>query len=148
MALGPAEVHPEEHLGPVGGLGPAGAGRDRQDGVLGVVLAAEEQEGPFAGEGPAELVGLFLEVGLCLGVGRIREQPEELEEVVGPLLEASPEGYLVAEALGLAKDGLGGSLVLPEARIRGPGIEGREALFLGPEVKASPRSTGSAPRGP
>ena len=31
MALGPAEVHPEEHLGPVGRLGAAGAGADRED---------------------------------------------------------------------------------------------------------------------
>jgi len=30
MALGPTQVHPQQHLGPVGGFGAAGARADRQ----------------------------------------------------------------------------------------------------------------------
>ena len=40
--LGPAQVHPQQHLGPVLGVGAAGAGVDGDDGVAGVVLAAEQ----------------------------------------------------------------------------------------------------------
>ena len=39
--LGPAQIHAQEHLGPVLRLGPARAGMDGDDGVLTVVLAAE-----------------------------------------------------------------------------------------------------------
>jgi hypothetical protein len=62
MAFGPAEVHPEEHLGPVGCLGPAGASADRQDRAALVVLAREEERRSLAievlfelGGGPFEL---------------------------------------------------------------------------------------------
>ena len=53
-APGPADVHAQEHLGPVLGVGPAGARIDGDDRVLGVV---------FAGEQPPEfeLVELALE---------------------------------------------------------------------------------------
>ena len=50
MALGPAQVHPQEHLGPVGRLGAAGAGADRQDRGALVVLAGEQERGPLAVE--------------------------------------------------------------------------------------------------
>ena len=40
MPLGPPNVHAEQHLGPVGGVGPAGAGVDGDDGVGGVVLSS------------------------------------------------------------------------------------------------------------
>ena len=40
-ALRPAQVHAQQHLGPVLRLGAAGAGMDRHDRVLAIVLAAE-----------------------------------------------------------------------------------------------------------
>src|SRR6185503_16696615 len=43
MALGPAQVHPEQHRGPVGRLRAAGPGADRQDRRTAVVLAGEEE---------------------------------------------------------------------------------------------------------
>ena len=63
-ALGPAQVHPQQHLGPVLRLGAAGARMDRDDGVLAIVLAAEHLLG-LAGvdfarkivEAAAEIVG-------------------------------------------------------------------------------------------
>src|SRR6185503_21042279 len=39
MALGPAQVHPQEHLGPVGRLGATRARADREQGRALVVLA-------------------------------------------------------------------------------------------------------------
>src|SRR6185503_3115507 len=40
--FGPAQVHPQEDLGPVLGVGAAGPGVDGDDGIAGVVLATEE----------------------------------------------------------------------------------------------------------
>ena len=40
-ALSPAEVHPQQHFGPVLGICAAGAGMDGEDGVAGVVRAGE-----------------------------------------------------------------------------------------------------------
>jgi hypothetical protein len=87
VAFGPAEVHAEEHLRPVRGLRAAGSRADRQDGVLGVVLAGEQEERALALELGAEGVGLALDVRFRLGIRRILEQAEELLEVGGALLQ-------------------------------------------------------------
>ena len=42
VALGPAQVHPHQHLGEVGGVHPAGAGADGHHGLAGVVLPGEQ----------------------------------------------------------------------------------------------------------
>ena len=43
LRFGPHQVHAQEHLGPVAGLGAAGAGVDRDEGVAVVVRAAEHR---------------------------------------------------------------------------------------------------------
>ena len=60
-ALGPALVHPQQHLGPVLGVGPAGPGVDLADGVALVVLAREQR--------------LQLELADPPGRGRRRSRP-------------------------------------------------------------------------
>ena len=62
VALRPAGVHPVEHLGPVLGLGAAGAGMEGQDGVVAVVLPGEERGHP----GLLDLLLQGLETGLQL----------------------------------------------------------------------------------
>ena len=52
--LGPAQVHPQQDLGPVLGVGAAGAGVDGDDGVAGVVLAAEQARLLELGEAPLD----------------------------------------------------------------------------------------------
>ena len=68
VPLRPPEVHPQEHCRPVGGLGAAGAGADRQDRGPAVVLAGEEQLRAFAGEVRVEVVDGAVDLGLELGV--------------------------------------------------------------------------------
>jgi len=41
LPLGPAEVHAQEHIGPILGLGTAGAGMDGYNGIAGVILPPE-----------------------------------------------------------------------------------------------------------
>ena len=69
VALRPAQVHPQEHLGPVGRLGAAGAGADRDDRAPVVVLAREEERrSARAGRSCLELVRVAVELGGDLGV--------------------------------------------------------------------------------
>jgi hypothetical protein len=90
VALGPAEIHPEEHLGPVGRLGPAGAGADREDRPALVVLAREQQGGPLATEVGLEGGDLAVELGAELRVTGFLDELEGRQQVVGPALEAAP----------------------------------------------------------
>ena len=80
-ALGPAQVHAQQHLGPVLRLGAAGARMDRDDGVLAIVLAAEHL---------LDLAGLHF---LVERVERLRELGVDGFAGLGPLDE---HGEIVA----------------------------------------------------
>jgi hypothetical protein len=148
VALSPAQVHPQEHLSPVGGLGAARTGTDRQQRGTVVVLTGEQQRGPFAGEVRLERRSVPVELGLELGVGCFGQQIDGRQQVVGAPEESFPQRNLLAQAVGLAKDFLSGALIVPEARLLGQRVELTDAFALGRKVKASPRSRGSARQGP
>jgi len=131
VALRPLEVHPQQHVRPVGGLGAAGTGADREDRVLRVVLAAEQEQRALPRELRRQGRGLTLEVGLGLGVGGVGKELGELRDVVRALLDRAPEGDLLAQALGLAGDLLRLALVVPEPGLDGARVELRDADFLG-----------------
>jgi hypothetical protein len=145
--VGPAEVHPEEHLGPVGGLGAAGAGADRQDRGPLVVLAGEEECRPFAPEVALERLALAIQLGRELGVIRLGDELGRRLEVARAREEAVPQLELGTQAVGLAKDLLGGALVVPEPGVARQRLEFGEAGGSCRKVKDAPRSTGSAPPG-
>jgi hypothetical protein len=147
VALGPAEVHPEEHLGPVSGLGPARPGADRDDRRPLVVLAVEEERGALALEVALELGVRPVELGAQLRIVRLADELERRFEVIDPLEDARPELDLRAEIGRLAEDLRRGPLVVPEAGLARQPLEIGEARLLGREVKDAPRSTGSAPPG-
>jgi hypothetical protein len=117
VALGPAEVHPQEDLGPIGGLGAAGSGADGQESIALVVLTAKEQiaacnavlgfeGGSLAGDVDQEaLVILFL------------GESEQLQRRLGARFQVSPELEFFAKALGFAKRLLRTPLVVPETRL-------------------------------
>jgi hypothetical protein len=115
LALGPAGVHPEEHLAPVLGLGAAGAGVDREDGVA-VVVGAGEHPAQLEGlDGAAELLrlacDLVLEVGLGvlglhLGEGLdVLLQPHEGGVVVHPRLLLGDLLLHLPRGLGVVPEG-------------------------------------------
>jgi hypothetical protein len=144
MSLRPSEVHPEEHLGPVGRLGASGTRADREDGAAAVVLAGEEEERALASEVLLEGGDVPRELGFEVPVGAVGQQLRELGGRGRALLQPAPGGDLVAEALGLPQDLLRGTLVIPEAGSEGERVELGDAAILGLEVKDAPRSTGSA----
>ena len=78
-ALGPAQVHAKEHLGPVLRVGAAGAGAHRHHRVARVVLAVEEARLLELGEAPLDRGELRVELGCDLGI--VRGHLEQVAEV-------------------------------------------------------------------
>jgi hypothetical protein len=95
VAFGPAQVHPQEHLGPVCGLGSAGPGADGEKGIAGVVLAAEEQVPPGFGVFAFELVRLLGDVLKEALIAVVLGQIEQLEGGLGAGFEMAPKRQLV-----------------------------------------------------
>jgi hypothetical protein len=131
VTLGPAEIHPQEHLRPVGGFGAAGARADREKGRPLVVLPGEEQRRPLPPEVCLERRGITLELGLELGVGGFLEQLDRSKQVVGASRQISPGGCFAPNAVGFAEDLLRGSAVVPETRLLGLGLDLCDSGFLG-----------------
>jgi hypothetical protein len=144
VALGPAKVHPEEHLGPVGRLRTSGSGADRQERAPVVVVAVEQERGPLTLEVGSQGIGFTVELDRQLRVARFLDELEGRQEVGDPGFKAAPQLDLRSETVGLAEDLLGYPLVIPEPGLGGLRLELRGARFLRPEVKDAPRSTESA----
>src|SRR5262249_16938555 len=104
-ALAPAEVHAEEHLGPVLRLEAAGAGVNLDDRVPGVVLAAEQLGELEGGELALDLVDLLAELVECVRIALLRQLEEDLR-LVGALALPLPAPDRVEDLRGLAPDGL------------------------------------------
>ena len=124
MALGPAQVHPQEHLGPVGGFGAARAGADRQQGVATVVLATEEEVPSGDGVLGVELGGLGGDVRQEALVAFILPQLQQLEGGLGARFEVAPQRQLLAQPLCLPQHLLRGALVIPETGLTVARVEG------------------------
>ena len=105
----PAQVHPEQHLGPVLRVGAARPGGDRDDRVARVVLAVEErlllQPRELLARGDDLLGDLGLERGVEL---------EQLGRLVDLALEALVALELAGDAGVLGRDAGGRRLVVPE----------------------------------
>jgi hypothetical protein len=119
VPLRPAEVHPQEHLGPVGRLRASGPCADREDGISFVVFATEQKGGPQATERGGEAIELRGQVDLERRVVTTGGEFVQLGEIAGPPLELPPGPDFVAQVLGLPEDALGRLWVVPE-----PGLGG------------------------
>jgi hypothetical protein len=131
VALGPAQVHAQEHLRPVGGLGSTRTGRDGQDRVVLVVVAREHEgraESFVLGLQSAEL---SVQLGRHGGIGALIGQRGQFEQIVGALGYRLPLGDFVAQPFRLAQDLAGGALVGPEVRFCGARVELVDARLLG-----------------
>jgi hypothetical protein len=143
VAFRPPQVHAQEHLGPVGRLGAAGTRADREERRALVVLAGEEEGGPFTREVGLERGEVALELGFEFGVGGFVEEFDGGEEVVRTGEQLAPRGDFAAESVGLAQDLLRTTAVIPEPGFLGQCLDLCNAGVLGVEVKDAPRSTGS-----
>ena len=143
--LGPAQVHAQEHLGPVLRVGAAGPGADSDHGVACVVAAVEQARLLERPQPLLQRAKLGVELAGELGV--VGRQLGELLEVRQVRLEGAKR-LQPALGCGVRRGRAGGLLgVVPEA---GPLHLRLELLYLGRElggVKGSPRAA-SGPRGP
>ncbi len=147
LALGPAQVHPQEHLGPVLRLGPAGAGMQRGDRVVVVVLAAEQRRELELLHIALELSDGAGELGRHLAIGLILEELVHRSRVLEPA-----DQRVVAFDLGPQAGERRGQLlaaggVVPERRIRRIALELARLRSLVVDVKGTPWPTRCAWRG-
>ena len=88
VPLGPAQVHPHQHLGEVRGVDAAGAGADRDDRLALVVLAGEQGAHLELADGLLQRGQLALGLGQRVGVALLLGQLDQDLEVVDPLVHA------------------------------------------------------------
>jgi hypothetical protein len=142
-AFGPAVVHAEKHVGPVVGLGAAGAGLDREDGVVAVELPGEKRpdfDGVELLHHAFDLIVELARVGLALGgVGRF-DQLDHHAHVVDLLLEGDDREHGLFQAVEFADVFLGALVVVPERRRPHLGLQGLDFADLLFDVKET--STG------
>ena len=139
VRLGPHHVHAEEHLGPVAGLGAAGAGVDGDEGVAVVVRAREHRP---------QLEGLEVLQGLVGGVRGCPSSNESSPASSASSISASRSSAWPTsssnglrtrvERLQLVDDGLGLVLVVPEV---GPVHLALRARRVGPACRPSQRES-------
>jgi hypothetical protein len=116
MVLGPSQIHPQEHLGPVRRLGASGPSADGQDGGTGIIRTREQELAAGSPEVGLQPCGVTLELGLELGIPtRFIDQLDERQELVGAVNEAPPQAQLGAQGVGFAEDALGRLLIVPKA---------------------------------
>ena len=134
--LRPAQVHAQEHLGPVLGVGPARSAVHRHDCVAGVVVAAEEAR-------LLELAELALDVGELLGelrLERVVTERREVGEIRYVRLELAEALELALGAAVLGGDGSGALAVVPEAGFLHLALEPGNLLVERSGVKDNPRA--------
>ncbi len=147
VAFGPALVHAEKHVGPVAGLGSAGAGVEADDGIEPVMRSGEE-----------DLEFQFVEGGHCRGDLGV----ELLNGVGGAVLRghvakqgkfANPAGDLAekvefgTDVTSLNRLFLGGGGVVPEPRLGHEGFEFAQATFKCGNVKETSGAASHGRRG-
>ena len=137
VALGPAQVHAQQHLGPVLRLGAAGAGMDRQDRAALVVGARELELELERGELRVEALG----EGAHLGLDRGRVLVVELApggELVGVLAQAAQDLDLLLGGAAALQDRLVLLGPRPERRVLHRAVERGELVFYLGALKDTP----------
>ena len=122
-ALGPARVHARQHLGPVLGLGAAGAGVDLDIGVVGIGLARQQRLETRRPGLPRGLAQRFLALGdgglVLLGLGHL-DQTDIVVDRGAQALDRTDRRF---ELGALAHHLLGFLRVVPKRRILGARVQ-------------------------
>ena len=125
--LGPADVHPHQHLGPVGGVDATGAGPDGDQRLALVVLAADSSVRTSIA---AMSSRSFLQLRVGLGVRVVAARASffcghlvEHRQVVEPLAQLLDAAQFALGVRQLAGDLLGAGLVVPQLGIGGLVLE-------------------------
>ena len=144
--VAPAQVHAQQHLGPVLGLGAAGSGMKGDDGVPAVVGAAEELAQLHARQAVRNLpetgFRLFQGLGVVLFLGQVQKEARFLDARVAlaVVVHGLPEqGLFLEDLLGLVG-------VVPEVGLGGEGYQFVDSLLLAVDVKDASVAGRACPR--
>jgi hypothetical protein len=130
--LGPAQVHPHQHLGPVLGVHTPRARAEAHDHVVVVVGAGEHQPHLQRADPRGQRLHFPPDLSDDPFVIFLDRQRQQLLGVVEPLVEGLPLADLIAQPGEAAHRGLRGALVVPEIRVRAQLLEfGDLRLFAG-----------------
>ena len=121
------------------GIGAAGAGVDGKDGRAVVVRAGEGKFHFRAGQRRSQVAGLGGQLGGQAVVAVGNGQVGKFQQVGGLGLQATPEGYGLAELAQLLHFALGVGGVAPEVGGGGGGFQAVGGGCFAGEVKAAPR---------
>ncbi len=146
-ALDPALVHPQQHLGPVLGVGAAVLGVHLAHGVEFVVLAREQRPQLQLVELGGQLSGHGLQVAGYRTVIFLAGQFEQRFGVGQAALERAEQVDVVLQGGVLAPDGLGGVGVVPQVGARKSGSSSASRLRLARcQGRHLPRQAGAVGR--
>jgi hypothetical protein len=118
VLLGPADVHPHQHLGEVRGVDATGAGADGDQGLADVVLAREQRADLERLDGLLDLGQLGLGLGQRVGVVELEAELDQGAEVLDPRLQLAEPVDLALQAGEPARDARGVGLVVPQVGSR------------------------------
>ena len=124
VALGPADVHPRQHRGPVAALGAAGAGVDLEEGVVAVRLAVEQRldlaPAPPGRAAPRSAASASATIAASPSVSPISISSTLSAQVA---LEALVAGERVGQHLPVAHQLLRRGRVVPEVGVLDAGVQ-------------------------
>ena len=138
MIFRPAGVHPQQHLGPVLGIGATGAGIDGEHSAFLVVITTEQALQLPAVQALAQLIEALLGLGEHL---LVRFQLVELQRCLGIVHGTAPVRQLLQLRFHLIQAAhllLGRLLVIPEIRLGGELFEILLSGLQCGDVKDSP----------
>ncbi|MNF35264.1 hypothetical protein D3C84_161270 [compost metagenome] len=146
--VGPAQVHAQQDVGPVLGLGTAGAGLDVQVGVVHVHLAAEHATEFELGQGRFQafefgdhITDSALVIFLDSHVQQVAAIGQTARQFVQGLDDLRQRGTLAAQFLGVFR-------LVPDAGVFKLAVDFDQALMLLIVVKDTPELFRSARTGP
>jgi len=131
--LGVAQVHPEQDLGPILGLGPSGPGMDSQDGVPGIVHI--KKKGSELGFGQLLLKNVQGLGDVIIDVLSLLGEFQENSDLFLLRIDLVEELEIPFEPLLVLLEGLGRLLILPSLGVGEPAVQGIEFSFFTIEVK-------------
>ena len=147
LGLAPAQVHAQQHLGPVLRLGAAAAGLDVQVGGVGIVLAGEHAPELEPAQRLVHRGQLGLDVGEHVGVAVGQRHVKELGGIGQFLAGLAQRGDLGLDLRQLAADVLRALRLVPEAGVGLFGLQLFKLLDQGLVVKDSPARRRDDPAG-
>jgi hypothetical protein len=135
VRLGPAQVHAQDHIGPVLGFGATGARLDVEVGIVGIQLAGEHAPEFEFGDAFLESPQIALDLGHRLGVVFLDREVEQFTGIVEPGDQLVEARYDLLERRPLLAQRLGALGFVPDIRLLEFALDFGQALCLAFVVK-------------